>query len=105
MIEFVGTFILFTTLVSITWMHVFRQDYLYSQFLNLSAYLIPSLSGQFESNFRMYIIPGNKPNDFNAAVDHNILKGGADIGLIFTREMTIQKFGDSYLCYNFYQAI
>lgn len=68
------------------------QDHIYSQFFNAPLYLNPSLTGQFEGDFRMNMIYRNQWTGLNgtlsyinASADLNIPHFGGGVGLQFNR--------------------
>lgn len=68
------------------------QDHIYSQFFNAPLYLNPSLTGQFEGDFRMNMIYRNQWTGLNgtlsyinASADLNIPRFGGGVGLQFNR--------------------
>ncbi|KIO78547.1 membrane protein [Pedobacter lusitanus] len=68
------------------------QDHIYSQFFNAPLYLNPSLTGQFEGDFRMNMIYRNQWTGLsgtlsyiNASADLNIPRFGGGVGIQFNR--------------------
>jgi type IX secretion system PorP/SprF family membrane protein len=79
------------------------QDHLYSQFFNAPIYLNPSLTGQFEGDFRLNMIYRNQWSALggdlsyiNASVDVAVPKLSGGIGLSFNRSSE----GTAYLTKN-----
>ena len=68
------------------------QDHIYSQFFNAPIYLNPSLTGQFEGDFRLNLIYRNQWTGLSgdlsyitASADLNISKFAGGVGLMFNR--------------------
>lgn len=79
------------------------QDHIYSQFFNAPIYLNPSLTGQFEGDFRVNVIYRNQWSGLSgdlsyitASADLNISKFAGGVGLMFTRSSE----GTAYLVKN-----